>query len=120
MASAKGKADNGEGDVKWLPDGPQRRWRMPSACSESQLVQAGRCVPWSLAGRNYALYEPAKAINSRSRIGRKEGRKVASVGHSALSRANAGPDKCTSPAPKCLPRELRDFPLLPDVYGEGE
>ena len=88
MASAKGKADNGEGDatIDGCRMGRRYDWRMPDAM---QLTQASRCVPWSLVGRNYALYEPAKAINSR--IGGEDGRLVR-ASNLALSRANGKPD----------------------------
>ena len=56
-------------DDKWWPDaeGPQRRFR-------GYPMQLSAGVSQSLAGRNYALYEPAKAIHSRGGIGRRRGR----------------------------------------------
>ena len=53
-------------DDKWWPDadGPQRRFR-------GYPMQLSAGVSQCLAGRNYALYEPAKAIHSRGGIRRR-------------------------------------------------
>ena len=65
-------------------------------------MQLSAGVSQSLAGRNYALYEPAKAIHSRggTGIGKRRGRSNRMV-NLALSRANGRlptrPEKCILP-----------------------